>query len=58
MIAADSIMVYPPGIPLVVPGEKISQETINNYKYLDQEDNILIGAHQKNDAIYIKVIKP
>ncbi len=58
MIAADSIMVYPPGIPLVVPGEKISQETINNYKYLDQEDNILIGAHQKHDAIYIKVIKP
>jgi arginine/lysine/ornithine decarboxylase len=58
MIAADSIMVYPPGIPLVVPGEKISQDTINNYKYLDQEDNILIGAHQKHDAIYIKVIKP
>ncbi|MFW6319050.1 MAG: aminotransferase class I/II-fold pyridoxal phosphate-dependent enzyme [Bacillota bacterium] len=58
MIAADSIMVYPPGIPLVVTGEKISQDTINNYKYLDQEDNILIGAHQKHDAIYIKVIKP
>ncbi len=58
MIAADSIMVYPPGIPLVVPGEKITKDTINTYTYLKREDNILIGAHHKNDEIYIKVIKP
>ena len=58
MISADSIMVYPPGIPLVVPGEKITQAIINDYAYLSKEGNILIGAHQKDTNVYIKVLKP
>ncbi len=58
MISADSIMVYPPGIPLVVPGEKITERIIKDYEYLNRENNILIGAHHKDDDIYIKVLKP
>ncbi|MFH5881684.1 aminotransferase class I/II-fold pyridoxal phosphate-dependent enzyme [Liberiplasma polymorphum] len=57
-IAADSIMVYPPGIPLVVPGELITQEIIDTYIYLTEQNNIVIGSHHKNDGIYIKVLIP
>jgi len=34
MICAESIMIYPPGIPLIIPGERINQnviDSINNY---------------------------
>lgn len=58
MIAADSIMIYPPGIPLVVPGELITKETINNYYYFVKQEALLIGSHEKNDHIYIKVLIP
>ncbi|MFP4286086.1 MAG: aminotransferase class I/II-fold pyridoxal phosphate-dependent enzyme [Candidatus Izemoplasmataceae bacterium] len=58
MIAADSIMIYPPGIPLVVPGERITKEVIDNYYYFVKQEAILIGSHEKNDHIYIKVLTP
>lgn len=32
-ICAEQIMIYPPGIPLIIPGEIISQTFIDNYKY-------------------------
>lgn len=32
-IAGDYVMLYPPGIPLLVPGEKILKETVENLRY-------------------------
>ncbi|KAI0981408.1 hypothetical protein GJ496_010325, partial [Pomphorhynchus laevis] len=32
-ISANSIMIYPPGIPLLIPGEVISEEIIEHYHY-------------------------
>ena len=32
-IAADYIYLYPPGIPVLVPGEKITKEIVANIKY-------------------------
>ena len=32
-IAGDFVMLYPPGIPLLVPGEKIAKETVENIRY-------------------------
>ncbi len=58
MIAGDSIMVYPPGVPLVVPGERITAQIINDYRYLEREGNVLIGAHQRRDGIHINVLNP
>ena len=52
-IASESVMVYPPGIPLVIPGEIISQEiidTLNEY----QLSNSTILSDCKDG--YIKVI--
>lgn len=40
-IAAEFINLYPPGIPIIVPGEKISKEVINQVKdYLDMMLNV------------------
>jgi len=56
-VAADSIMIYPPGIPLVVPGEMFTQSVIETYKFLIQEDNIVIGSNEENNIVYVNVLK-
>ena len=41
-VAAESIMVYPPGIPIVIPGEVITEEIIADLKkYLASRSTIL-----------------
>ena len=32
-VSKEMIMIYPPGIPLVIPGEKISSRVIEQIKY-------------------------
>ena len=56
-IAGDQIMIYPPGIPLLVPGELISKEVISEYIRLIKQGNKVIGSVVKNSQIKIKVIK-
>lgn len=55
-IAADQIMIYPPGIPLLVPGERITDEIIREYIRLIKQGNKVIGT-VKNKNPKIKVIK-
>lgn len=55
-IAGDQIMIYPPGIPLLVPGERITKEIIFEYIRLIKQGNKVIGSIQ-NGNVKIKVIK-
>ncbi len=43
-ISGESIMVYPPGIPIITPGERISLEIINYIELLKEEEGILTGT--------------
>lgn len=43
LISGESIMIYPPGIPLVIPGEMITQEIIEHYLYLKDEGSITLN---------------
>ncbi|MCC5911224.1 MAG: aminotransferase class I/II-fold pyridoxal phosphate-dependent enzyme [Clostridiaceae bacterium] len=52
-IMAESIMAYPPGIPLVAPGEKITKETIEYILMLKREGSLLQGT----DDPYVDFIK-
>lgn len=54
-ISADTLMIYPPGIPLVIPGELISNEVLNQYHYYCQTiGSVLTEAKEAN---HIKVVK-
>jgi len=49
-------MIYPPGIPLLVPGEVISKEVITEYlKYIEFGKKV-VGSYQ-NGTVQIKVTK-
>lgn len=53
-ISAESIMIYPPGIPLVIPGERITDQIIAQYNfYLDQKCIIMNDDGKTN---FIKVL--
>ena len=44
-VAMETIMVYPPGIPCVAPGEVISREIINHARYIQR-----LGGHVYFDS--------
>jgi len=54
LVAAEQIMIYPPGIPLIIPGEQIDEviiKTINDY--ISNECLLLKDSPEK----YIRVVK-
>lgn len=53
-ICGESIMIYPPGIPLIIPGELITEKIINNYNYYVQQDCIVMNDDDK--VGFIKVL--
>lgn len=54
-ISKDFIIPYPPGIPIVLPGEIITKEVIDMIlKYID-DDKEIIGVNFDNNTSYINV---
>jgi len=54
-ISGESIMAYPPGIPIVTPGEKITKEMVDYIKLLKEEHTMLTGTDDP-EADKIKVL--
>lgn len=55
-IICEYIYLYPPGIPLFVPGEKVTKELINQI-LMNKENGLSIQGIQDTDCNYIKVVK-
>ncbi|WP_067727445.1 aminotransferase class I/II-fold pyridoxal phosphate-dependent enzyme [Oceanobacillus damuensis] len=54
-ISADTLMIYPPGIPLVIPGERISEDVVRQYHYYeDTFGNVLTETKEANHITVIK----
>ena len=55
-IAAEQVMFYPPGIPLLVPGERIGQEML---AYIREQQSLGLKVVGPQDASlkYLKVVK-
>lgn len=54
-VSAEFIMAYPPGIPIVTPGEMISKEIIEYIQFLKKQDSMLTGT-QDPYVDYINVL--
>ncbi len=53
MISKEAIMVYPPGIPLIIPGEVFSEPLIKHIKYYQSTDATILSDY---DDGYVSVI--
>lgn len=54
-ICAEMIMAYPPGIPVITPGERITKEIINYIKEL-KEAKLHVQGMEDPELEYVKVI--
>ncbi|MBC2856716.1 MAG: aminotransferase class I/II-fold pyridoxal phosphate-dependent enzyme [Cetobacterium sp.] len=55
-ICAEMIMAYPPGIPIITPGERISKEIINYVKEL-KEAKLHVQGMEDPELNYVNVIE-
>jgi len=46
-ISGESIMVYPPGIPLLIQGERISKDLIDHIYFLKEQKAVITGMDDK-----------
>jgi arginine/lysine/ornithine decarboxylase len=54
-ISGESIMAYPPGIPIVTPGERISKEIIEYINFLKNQHSMLTDTEDPT-VEYVKVL--
>lgn len=54
-IAAEAVMIYPPGIPLCIPGEKITSETIAEICYCKDNCSCMQKDSIESDKILVVI---
>ncbi len=52
-ICGESVMIYPPGIPIIIPGEQITKQIIDHYLYLQSEKILILKDTQDENKISI-----
>jgi len=52
-VAAESVMIYPPGIPIVIPGEIITQDMIDDFEYYKKSGSVILSDTESG---FIKVV--
>lgn len=52
-ICGESIMIYPPGIPLAIPGEQLTHEIIEHYKFYKTQSCVVINDEENADHITV-----
>ena len=48
MVCGEFVMCYPPGIPILAPGEKITDEIINYINYAKEKGCFMTGTQDMN----------
>ena len=54
-MCGEFVMCYPPGIPILAPGEMITQEIINYIEYAKEKGCLMTGTQDMN-LEYINVV--
>ncbi len=55
-VCAASVMVYPPGIPVVIPGEEITEDVLDFINEFTLHNGFLIGLVNDGDKEYIRCV--
>lgn len=53
-ICGEALMIYPPGIPLLMPGEIITEEVIEYYIFLQKQDTTVLGTKHPNEVTVLR----
>ncbi len=58
-VSKESIIIYPPGIPLILPGEVFDEDVIKQLTYYQNSNAIIVSEHKncENVSVVKKLIK-
>lgn len=66
-VSAEMLLPYPPGVPLVMPGEKVTEESADGLEYLEMLVEIgkhypgfeteIHGTHKHGNEYFVRVLK-
>ncbi len=56
-ICSEFVMCYPPGIPILAPGERITKDILDYIRYAKEKNCLLLGT-EAPDADRLQVVKP
>lgn len=52
-VCGESIMIYPPGIPLAIPGERLTEEIIDFYRFYQAQGCVVVNDEENPSLIKI-----
>ncbi len=52
-VSGESVMIYPPGIPLVIPGERITETTVEHYRFYRENHCTVLSDENEEGMITI-----
>lgn len=52
-VCGESIMIYPPGIPLAIPGERLTGEIIEHYKFYQSQTCTVVNDQENQNMITV-----
>lgn len=52
-ISAESIMIYPPGIPLIIPGERVTKKVLEHYDFYRDQHCAIMNDGENPDLIKV-----
>jgi arginine decarboxylase len=52
-VCGESIMIYPPGIPLAVPGERLTKQIVDHYKFYKSQNCVVVNDEENSDYITV-----
>ena len=56
-VSAESIMIYPPGIPIIIPGEVITEEVVRDIKfYKEKGGSLQSDIDNDTDIDYVQIV--
>ncbi len=55
-ICSEFVMCYPPGIPILAPGERITKDILDYIRYAKEKNCLLLGT-EAPDADWLQVVK-
>ena len=53
-ISGESLMAYPPGIPLVIPGERLTREIIHQYEFILENKGTIIN--EQDNPRFVRIL--
>lgn len=55
-VVAETVMIYPPGVPILVPGEEVSAEAIEYIRRCKSEELSVLGVYQRESEMMLACV--